>query len=70
MAPSKIDIPVVINGKVYTLSGYEGEDYLQNVATYINGKIQINYRIFRKRNCARYEISNRYSYFNMARGNA
>lgn len=35
----KIDIPVVINGKVYTLSGYEGEDYLQNVATYINGKI-------------------------------
>ncbi|MBQ6230074.1 MAG: cell division protein ZapA [Eubacterium sp.] len=35
----KIDIPVVINGKVYTLSGYEGEDYLQNVANYINGKI-------------------------------
>ena len=36
---NKIDIPVVINNKVYTLSGYEGEDYLQNVATYINGKI-------------------------------
>lgn len=36
---NKIDIPVVINGKVYTLSGYEGEDYLQNVATYINNKI-------------------------------
>ncbi len=35
----KIDIPVVINGKVYTLSGYEGEDYLQNIATYINSKI-------------------------------
>ena len=35
----KIDIPVVIGGKVYTLSGYEGEDYLQNIATYINGKI-------------------------------
>lgn len=35
----KVDIPVVINGKVYTLSGYEGEDYLQNVATYINNKI-------------------------------
>ncbi|MBQ1327532.1 MAG: cell division protein ZapA [Eubacterium sp.] len=35
----KIDIPVVINGKVYTLSGYEGEDYLQNVASYINSKI-------------------------------
>ena len=39
MGQSKIDIPVVINGKVYTLSGYEGEDYLQNVATYINNKI-------------------------------
>ena len=25
--------------QVYTLSGYEGEDYLQNVATYINNKI-------------------------------
>ena len=36
---NKVDIPVGINGKVYTLSGYEGEDYLQNVATYINGKI-------------------------------
>lgn len=35
----KVDIPVVINNKVYTLSGYEGEDYLQNVATYINNKI-------------------------------
>ena len=39
MSHSKIDIPVVINGKVYTLSGYEGEDYLQNIATYINNKI-------------------------------
>lgn len=36
---NKIDMPVVINGKVYTLSGYEGEDYLQNIATYINNKI-------------------------------
>ncbi len=39
MSQSKIDIPVVINGKVYTLSGYEGEDYLQNIATYRNNKI-------------------------------
>lgn len=39
MAQKKTDIPVVINGKVYTLSGFEGEEYLQNVATYINGKI-------------------------------
>ena len=36
---NKVDIPVVINGKVYTLSGYEGEEYLQTVATYINNKI-------------------------------
>lgn len=35
----KNDIKVVINNKVYTLSGKESEDYLQNVATYINGKI-------------------------------
>ena len=34
----KNDIKVVINNKVYTLSGQESEDYLQNVATYINGK--------------------------------
>ena len=39
MSQKRIDIPVVINNRVYTLSGYEGEDYLQNVATYINGKI-------------------------------
>jgi len=30
---------VLIDGKVYTLSGYEEEDYLQKVATYINNKI-------------------------------
>ena len=35
----KNDIKVVINNKVYTLSGQESEDYLQTVATYINGKI-------------------------------
>ena len=35
----KNDIKAVINNKVYTLSGQESEDYLQNVATYINGKI-------------------------------
>ena len=27
------------DGKVYTLSGYEGEEYLQKVAAYINNKI-------------------------------
>ena len=29
----------VIGGKVYTLSGYESEEYLQKVAVYINGKL-------------------------------
>lgn len=36
---SKSNAEVIIGGKVYTLSGYEGEDYLQRVAAYINNKI-------------------------------
>ena len=36
---SKTDTEVIINGKVYTLSGYESEEYLQKVASYINNKI-------------------------------
>jgi len=35
----KNDIPVVINNKVYTLSGFESEEYLQKVAAYINNKL-------------------------------
>ncbi len=35
----KHDTEVVINGKVFTLSGYESEEYLQRVAAYINSKI-------------------------------
>ena len=35
----KTSTEVIIGGKVYTLSGYEGEEYLQRVATYINNKI-------------------------------
>lgn len=35
----KHDIPVIINGKVYTLSGYESEDYLQGLAMYINNRM-------------------------------
>ena len=31
---------VLIGGKVFNLSGYEEEDYLQKVASYINGKIE------------------------------
>ena len=36
---SKNDTEVIINGKIYTLSGYESEEYLQKVATYMNNKI-------------------------------
>ena len=36
---AKTSAEVVIDGKVYTLSGYEGEEYLQKVAAYINIKI-------------------------------
>ena len=35
----KTSAEVVIGGKVYTLSGYESEEYLQKVAVYITGKI-------------------------------
>ena len=35
----KTSAEVVIGGKVYTLSGYESEEYLQKVEVYINGKI-------------------------------
>ena len=35
----KIDTEVIIGGKVFTLSGYESEEYLQKVASYINNKM-------------------------------
>ena len=35
----KTNIEVIIAGKVYTVSGYESEEYLQKVASYINNKI-------------------------------
>ncbi|MGN0142188.1 MAG: cell division protein ZapA [Roseburia sp.] len=35
----KTSAEVIIGGKVYKLSGYEGEEYLQKVAAYINNKI-------------------------------
>lgn len=34
----KTSTEVLIGGKIYTLSGYEGEEYLQKVAAYINNK--------------------------------
>lgn len=40
MAPSsKTDTEVIIGGRVFTLSGYESEEYLQKVASYINNKV-------------------------------
>ena len=36
---SKNKTEVLIGGKVYTLGGYESEEYLQKVATYINNKL-------------------------------
>ena len=35
---TKTDTEVIIAGKVFTLSGYESEEYLQKVASYINNK--------------------------------
>ncbi len=40
MASSKNSTEVLIGGKVFTLSGFESEEYLQNVSTYINHKIE------------------------------
>lgn len=36
---SKNGTEVIIGGKVFKLSGYESEEYLQRIASYINGKI-------------------------------
>lgn len=36
---SKTDTEVIIGGKVFTLCGYESEEYLQKVASYINNKL-------------------------------
>ncbi len=36
---AKNQTEVTIGGKIFTLSGYESEEYLQKVAVYINGKL-------------------------------
>lgn len=36
---ARTDTEVIIGGKVFTLSGYESEEYLQKVASYINNKV-------------------------------
>ncbi|CRZ33787.1 cell division protein ZapA [Herbinix hemicellulosilytica] len=47
------DIEVIINNKRYTLSGYESEEYLQKVASYINSK----YNEFRNRDAYKFSDS-------------
>ena len=37
---SKTEAEVIIGGKIITLSGYESEEYLQKVASYINSKLE------------------------------
>jgi cell division protein ZapA len=32
------DLEVIINNKRYTISGYESEEYLQKIASYLNSK--------------------------------
>lgn len=39
MASLKNDTEVLIGGKVFTLSGFESEEYLQKVSTYLNHKM-------------------------------
>jgi len=34
----KTDVQVIINGKQYTICGYESSDYLQHIANHINEK--------------------------------
>ena len=36
---AKSDVDVLIGGEIYKLSGYESEEYLQRVASYINNKM-------------------------------
>jgi cell division protein ZapA len=36
---AKTDAEVIIDGKVYTISGLESEEYIQKVASYLNGKL-------------------------------
>lgn len=39
MINKKNDTEVIINGKRYTLSGFESEEYLQKIASFINAKL-------------------------------
>ena len=49
---------VLIGGKVYTLSGYESEEYLQRIASYLNGKLNeySHVEAFRRSNVDRQNV--------------
>ena len=49
---------VLIGGKVYTLSGYESEEYLQRIASYLNGKLNeySHVEAFRRANVDRQNV--------------
>ena len=40
MASSKNYTEVLIGGKIFTLSGFESEEYLQKISTYLNHKLE------------------------------
>ena len=42
----KTDTEVIIGGRVLTLSGYESEEYLQKVASYINWQNTTGWKAF------------------------
>jgi cell division protein ZapA len=63
--PAKNVTEVALGGRVYTLSGYESEEYLQKVANYINTKLnEINANEgFRRQNA---EVRSAMIYLNIA----
>lgn len=54
----KTDTEVLIAGKVYTLSGFESEEYYQKIASYINNKLNEYSHIdaFRRANVDRQNV--------------
>lgn len=48
----KTDAEVIIGGKVITLSGYESEEYLQKIASYLNSKINEYAHVESYRKCS------------------
>ena len=54
----KTDAEVIIGGKVLTLCGYESEEYLQRIASYLNGKLNeySHVEAFRRANVDRQNV--------------